>query len=121
MGLTYHLANVVSGGLFLYYGLACLFADGMIEEFERYRLSRFRRATGVLEVLGAAGLAAGYLFSPLSILSAGGLSILMVLGLVMRVRVRDPILEMIPAAFLLLLNAYIAIQAAGRLGGPLQS
>jgi hypothetical protein len=114
MGLPYHFANVLSGGLFLYYGLACLFANGMMEEFERYRLSRFRRATGALEVLGAAGLAAGYLFSPLTVLSAGGLSILMVLGLAVRVRVKDPILEMVPAAFLLLVNAFIAIQAVGR-------
>ena len=94
-------------------------ADGMIQEFERYRLSRFRRATGALEVLGAVGLAAGYLFSPLTVLSAGGLSILMLLGLAVRARVRDPILEMIPAVFLLLLNAFIAIQAVGRPAGPL--
>ena len=41
MGLGYHLANALSISLFLYYGLACLFADGMVEEFKRYGLPHF--------------------------------------------------------------------------------
>ncbi len=59
MGLVYHVANAVSIALFLYYGMACLVAGGMADEFERYGLSRFRRVTGALEVLGALGLLAG--------------------------------------------------------------
>ena len=111
MGSAYHLANVISIGLFLYYGLLCLFADGMVEEFERYGLSRFRRVTGGLEVLGAAGLLAGYLLPVLSVLSAGGLALLMLLGLAVRVKVGDSPLEMVPAAFLLLVTTFIAAQA----------
>lgn len=111
MGLLYHLANVISIGLFLYYGLLCLFADGMVDEFKRYGLSRFRRVTGALEVLGATGLIAGYLFPVLSALSAAGLAFLMLLGLAVRVKVRDSLLEMVPAAFLLLVNAFIAARA----------
>lgn len=111
MGSAYHLANVISIGLFMYYGLLCLFADGMVDEFERYGLSRFRRVTGALEVLGAAGLLGGYLFPVLSALSAGGLAILMLLGLAVRVKVRDSLPEMVPAAFLFLLNVFIAGRA----------
>ena len=113
MDTLYHLANAASIVLFLYYGLACLLADGMVEEFERYDLSRFRRLTGAIEVLGAVGLAAGYLVPELSVLSAGGLALLMLLGLAVRMRVRDPLLEMAPAAFLLLVNIFIALQASG--------
>ena len=86
MGLGYHFANAVSISLFLYYGLACLFADGMVEEFERYGLPHFRKLIGALEVAGAAGLLAGYLAPTLSFLSASGLSVLMLLGLAVRVR-----------------------------------
>ena len=115
MGLEYHLANAVSISLFLYYGLACLFADGMVEEFKRYRLPQFRRLIGALEVAGAVGLLAGYLIPQFSILSASGLSVLMLMGLAVRMKVRDSFLEMMPAAFLLLLNAFIAIRAIGYL------
>ena len=112
MGFAFHLANMVSIGAFLVYGLVCLFADGMVDEFERYGLSRFRRMTGALEVLGAAGLMAGYLFPVLSVVSAGGLAILMVLGLAVRLKVRDSLLQMVPAGFLLLVNVFIAVRAA---------
>lgn len=112
-GLFYHLANAVSIALFLYYGTACLFANGMVDEFERYGLSRYRRAIGALEVLGAIGLVVGYLFSPVSTLSAGGLSVLMLLGLGVRMKMRDSILDMVPAAFLLLVNVFIVVGAPG--------
>ena len=42
------------------------------------------------------------------------LSVLMLLGLAVRVKVRDSFSEMVPAAVLLLLNAFIAIQAFGQ-------
>jgi hypothetical protein len=67
--------------------------------------------TGALEVLGAAGLLGGYLFPVLGALSAGGLAILMLLGLSVRVKVRDSLPEMVPAAFLFLVNAFIAARA----------
>jgi hypothetical protein len=110
MGLAYHLANAVSILLFLYFGVLCVFAEGMIEEFNRFGLPRFRRLTGVLEVLGAAGLAVGYVFPILVAPSAGGLAVLMVLGIAVRVRVRDTLLDTVPAVFLLLVNAFIVAQ-----------
>jgi hypothetical protein len=113
MGLSFHVANAISIGLFLHYGLLCLFADGMIEEFERYGLSRFRRPTGALEVLGAAGLAGGYLVPAVGMVSAAGLATLMLLGLAVRVKVRDPLLELTPAAFLLLVNLFILVRPSG--------
>jgi len=116
MGLEYHIANAVSIVLFLFYGIACLFAGGMADEFERYGLSRFRRVTGALEVCGAVGLLAGYVMPLLSVVSAGGLSTLMLLGLGVRVKVRDPVLEMVPAAFLLVVNTFIVVRASGWLG-----
>jgi len=39
----------------------------------------------------------------------------MLLGLGVRVKVRDPFVEMIPAAFLFLVNAFIALGTVGRL------
>lgn len=113
MGPAFHVANAISIGLFLFYGVLCLFADGMIEEFERYGLSRFRRLTGALEVLGAVGLTAGYLFPAVGVLSAAGLALLMTLGLGVRIKVRDPWMETVPADFLLGVNLFIAVELIG--------
>jgi hypothetical protein len=93
--------------VFLYYGLDCLVSDGMAAEFERYNLSRYRRLTGSLEVLGAVGLAVGYVIPAILVAASAGLTLLMALGVVTRVRVRDPLLETVPAFGLMLINAYI--------------
>lgn len=113
MDATYHVANALSIALFLSYGLLVLFADGMANEFRRFGLSRFRRLTGLLEVLGALGLAAGYAFPPLTVPSAAGLALLMILGVGVRVHVRDSLVEMLPALFLLLVNGFILVRATG--------
>ena len=66
-----------------------------------------------LELLGAGGLVAGYFAPEISVVSASGLSLLMLLGIGARLRVRDPLAAMAPAAFLLCVNAFIAFRAAG--------
>lgn len=116
MELAYHAANVLSILLFLVYGGLCLFADGMVEEFERFGLARYRRLTGSLEVLGALGLAGGYLVPEFTLISGAGLATLMLLGVGVRVRVGDPLFEILPAAFLLLVNGWIVVAALQRVG-----
>jgi len=114
MTVAYNTANVISILGFGVYGLLVLFADGMIEEFKRFGLSRFRRLTGALEVLGALGLLVGYLIPFVTLLASGGLTILMLLGTATRIRVRDTLLETLPAVVLMGVNAFIfwvALQA----------
>jgi hypothetical protein len=51
------------------------------------------------------------------VLAGGGLTLLMALGTLTRIRVRDSLLETLPAVILGLVNAYIVWYA---LGGPRQ-
>lgn len=111
MTLAYHGATILSVVVFLYYGLAVLFANGMVAEFERYGLSRWRKLTGALEVLGALGLIAGQFVSVLVVVSAAGLTALMALGVMTRIRVRDSAMETMPAAVLMVVNAFITSYA----------
>jgi uncharacterized membrane protein YphA (DoxX/SURF4 family) len=111
MGIAFQVSVGLSVVLFLYYGLDCLLSDGMVVEFERYGLSRYRRLTGSLEVLGAVGLIVGYFVLPVLVLASAGLTLLMALGVATRVRVRDPIAETIPAFALMLVNAYVLFYA----------
>ena len=113
MIIVFHTLIVLSSVLFLWYGLTTLFSDGMIDEFSRFGLSQYRRMTGGLEVLGALGLLFGLRFPPLVVVSAAGLSLMMLLGVVTRVRALDPWLQMLPAICLMLLNAFLVIDAIG--------
>jgi hypothetical protein len=74
MRVLYELLVIFSILAFLFYGLSVLFSNAMAEEFKRYGLTRFRRLTGLLEVLGALGLALGYVAPGLTIAASGGLA-----------------------------------------------
>lgn len=111
MTLAVRISFVLSVVLFLGYGVSCLFMGAMTEEFERYNLSRFRRVVGLLEVLGALGLLGSIVIPLLVLPSTAGLSVLMALGVVTRVRVRDPLPQAIPAAVLMLINLFLFVAA----------
>ena len=100
---------LVSGISFLHYGVEILRRPRLEEEFSRYGLTHFRGLVGVLELLGGAGVIIGVVLAPLGALAALGLSVLMLLGLVVRIRIRDAPRLMVPAALLCLLNAALVI------------
>jgi hypothetical protein len=76
-------------------------------EFERYGLSQFRRLTGVLQILGSVGLILGLYAPTLMTLASLGLAMLMALGILVRIRVKDPVVQMLPAFLLLIVNSII--------------
>jgi len=104
---------VLSVLVFLFYGMSVLFANGMAAEFERFGIRRLRVLTGTLELLGALGLVAGQFIDGLVIVSAGGLALLMALGMLTRIRVRDSMWQTAPAGALMVANAFIAGHAVG--------
>lgn len=88
----------------------------MREEFERYGVGRMRTLTGGLELAGAAGLLVGLLVPLVGALAAGGLSLLMMLGFLLRLKIGDGWLRALPALVYALINLYLLIvlvQSAG--------
>jgi uncharacterized membrane protein YphA (DoxX/SURF4 family) len=112
----YYASVVVSASLFLMYGIACLCFEGMKRDFERFGLSRFRTLVGTLEVLGAVGLIIGQFWPPLVPLSAGGLALMMLVGVATRQRMLDSLAQTLPALVLMCLNLFIVWFALGHLG-----
>lgn len=83
----------------------------MVKEFKEFGLSKYRVLTGILEICGAIGSLIGYFWSPLLyIFSTFGLTILMLLGVYTRVRVKQPWKQSIQAFTLFLLNAFLFYQ-----------
>jgi len=79
----------------------------MKNEFERFNLEHLGLTIIILEILGAIGLIVGLFFQPILLLSSGGLSLLMLLGLITRIKSKDSFLISFPAIFYMLLNGYI--------------
>jgi len=100
-----------SGFSFLFFGCACFVSKKMKLEFERYGLPSFRKMIGALQLLGGAGLIVGMVYSPaLQLYAAFGLSVLMLLGFLVRLKIKDALLLAAPSLFYALLNAYICYE-----------
>ena len=81
----------------------------MLAEFKRYGLDKYRRLTGSLQILGALALLAGLFYFPLAIIGSAGLSVLMFMGLAVRIRLRDGFIKSTPALFYALLNLVVLL------------
>ena len=76
-------------------------------EFKRFGLEKFGALVAMLEILGAIGLLLGISLHPLLLVSSGGLTLLMFLGVLVRIKMKDSLLISTPATIYMLLNACI--------------
>jgi uncharacterized membrane protein YphA (DoxX/SURF4 family) len=97
----------ISSLSFMGYGITFFTSSKMKSEFKRFGLEKAGTPTAVLELLGALGLLIGLKFNIILLISSGGLAILMLLGIVVRMSVKDNHLVSLPALVFMLLNAYI--------------
>jgi hypothetical protein len=96
---------------FIIYGILCLVSPKMKLEFVRFGVSQFRLLTGILELMGGLGLLVGFLFNStfFILLSAGGLSVLMLMGFGVRIKIKDGLLKSSPAFIFMVINLIIFV------------
>jgi hypothetical protein len=82
----------------------------MKSEFKRFNLEKLGLLTIVLELIGAVGLLVGLLYNPILLISSGGLAVLMFLGTIVRIRLKDDLWVSLPALFYMCLNGYIFLE-----------
>ena len=102
-----HVLILISSLSFLGYGIAYFTSPNMKNEFKRFGLEKVGTLTTVLELLGAVGLLVGLKIPLILLISAGGLGLLMFLGVAVRVKVKDSLAISLPALFFMILNFYI--------------
>ncbi|MEX0997868.1 MAG: DoxX family protein [Flavobacteriaceae bacterium] len=104
----YSFCVYLSSVSFLGYGVLYFTGTHMKQEFVRFQLKKLGLVVVVSEILGAVGLLVGFWFyKPLLIVASGGLTVLMLLGLIVRLRLKDSLWVSLPALFYMILNAYI--------------
>jgi len=101
------LLILFSGLSFLGYGIAYFTSPNMRIEFKRFGLEKYGVLTAVLELCGAIGLLVGFVSETILLISSGGLAVLMFLGVIVRIRIKDSLWVLVPALFYMLLNASI--------------
>jgi hypothetical protein len=96
---------------FLFYGLSFYTSGHMKDEFKRYGLGKFALMTSILQILGGTGLIVGLQIHPILLISSGGLSILMLFGFGVRLKIRDGFWQSLPALSYFILNSYLFYSA----------
>lgn len=107
MGVNYLFIIWFSALSFLFYGCSYYLSSHMKDEFKRYGLEKFALMVSTLQILGGLGLIVGLQFYPALIISSGGLALLMLLGFMVRLKIKDGFWRSLPAFAYFLLNAYL--------------
>lgn len=103
-----NISSLLLAFIFIFYGLQCLFSQEMKSEFNRFKLTAFQRQlTGILQLLGALGLFLGIFYQWLGLIASAGLGILMLLGFIVRVKIKDNFWQTIPSLFFMVINFVI--------------
>jgi len=102
---------LISSLSFFGYAVSYFITPHMKEEFKRFELEKLGLLTIVLEFIGAAGLIVGLKFNSLLVISSLGLALLMLIGLIVRIRLKDNIWISLPALFYMGLNTYIFLMS----------
>lgn len=76
-------------------------ANSCFLEFRRYGIPQYRKLTGWLQLAGACRILLGFWIPSLQIVSAIGLSVLMLFGVITGILIRDSLSKTFPAFFLL--------------------
>lgn len=105
------IAILISGISFVVYGVLLLNSAKMQNEFKRFGLEKFTKLTGLLELLGGIGMLVGLKFSFILLISSGGLALLMLLGFIVRLKVKDGFWLSFPSFFFMALNLFIFFNA----------
>jgi hypothetical protein len=96
---------------FLFYGLSFYTSSHMKDEFKRYGLEKFTLLTSVLQILGGIGLIVGLQIHVILLVSSAGLSILMLCGFGVRLKIKDGFWRSLPALLYFILNGYLFFEA----------
>lgn len=108
--MSWRVGIMASNGLaFLFWGASLLATPAMAVDFERFGLTSFRTMIGVLELLGGLGVLVGLRYHGLARAAAAGLCLLMLCGVLVRLRAGDGAVQATPAALLCAVNAWIAV------------
>jgi hypothetical protein len=102
---------IISSLSFYAYVVSYFISPHMKNEFKRFNLEKLGLLTIILELLGATGLLIGLKFNLILTMSSFGLGLLMLCGLVVRIKLKDSTWKSLPVMFFMILNLYIFLMS----------
>ena len=94
---------------FIIYGINSFTSNRMVNEYERWGFGKYRKIIGLSQILCGAGLIIGIKFLILLQVASLSLIVMMSLAILVRIKIKDNISEILPAICYLLLSILILI------------
>jgi|TARA_B100001094_G_scaffold192794_1_gene186645 uncharacterized membrane protein YphA (DoxX/SURF4 family) len=92
---------------FIIYGINSFTSDRMVNEYERWGFKKYRKIIGISQILCGAGLLLGIKFLILLQFASLSLVIMMSLAILVRLKIKDNISEVLPAITYFVLSVLI--------------
>ncbi|MDG1718786.1 MAG: DoxX family protein [Flavobacteriales bacterium] len=92
---------------FIFYAVSSLYSERMILEYNRWGYKKFRKIISLLQFLGGFGLLFGLYFPLLLIIVSALLTLMMIIAIYVRIRIKDNIINTLPAILYTILNFII--------------
>ena len=92
---------------FIFYAVSSFYSDRMILEYKRWGYKKYRKTIASLQFLGGFGLLIGLYFSLLLIIVSALLTLMMIIAICVRFRIKDNVINTLPAILYASLNCII--------------
>ena len=92
---------------FIFYSINSLYSKRLISEFDRWGYGKFRILIASFQLLAGIGFIIGLYFSFLISIVSFLLSVMMLVAIFVRIKVKDDVIEIFPAIFYASLNLII--------------
>jgi len=101
------LVLLFSAFSFIFYAVSSFYSDRMIFEYERWGYKKFRKLIASLQLIAGFGLLIGLYFSLLLTLVSASLTLMMITAILVRIRIKDNVINILPAILYAILNFII--------------
>tara|TARA_B100001057_G_scaffold348034_1_gene349357 strand:- start:425 stop:778 length:354 start_codon:yes stop_codon:yes gene_type:complete len=113
---AYLIPLLFSAISFICYGLNSLFSKRMILEYERWGYQNQRLIICACQISGGLGLLVGLVIPFILVLASFLLTCMMIAAVVVRIKLKDRLVDMLPALFYALINLFVFYHSAESLG-----
>lgn len=108
MNILHAILIIFSAISFLIYGLSCLLSDKMKKEFFRFNLNETqRKIIGISQILAGIALFISFTIPVIGVIASAGLSIQMLLGFIVRLKIKDSLKLTLPSFIFFIFNGYL--------------
>ena len=92
---------------FIIYGLSSFQSRRMAKEYKRWGFDRGRSIIGFFQLIGGLGLLVGFKYQSILLASSIGIAVMMFFAIIVRIKIKDSLIEILPALTYLLLASII--------------